>query len=132
MTKIDQDQIDAESGPGFEVRMHDLGGYTVSFETYTEDADPAALFAGLPDDHCQCPHWGTVLAGRLTYRYEDGTSDEIGAGEAYYARPGHLPLFEAGTRIVEFSPTDQLTATVEVVMANLAAIAYPAATKGAT
>jgi hypothetical protein len=125
MSKISHDEIAAEAGPGFEVRMHDLGGFTVSFESYSEDADPAPLFAGLPNDHCQCPHWGTVVEGRLVYRYEDGTTDVIEAGEAYYARPGHLPLFEAGARIVEFSPTDQLAATVEVVLANLAALAEP-------
>jgi hypothetical protein len=121
MSKVDQRAIAPESGPGFEVRMHDLGGYTVSFEHYTEDADPAPLFVGLPNDHCQCPHWGTVLEGRLVYRYEDGSTDVIEAGEAYYARPGHLPLFVAGARIVEFSPTDQLAATIDVVMNNLAA-----------
>ena len=122
MSKVSTNDIAAESGPGFEVRMHDLGGYTVSFEAYTDDADPAPLFVGLPGDHCHCPHWGTVLEGRLTYRYDDGTVDVIEAGEAYYARPGHLPLFHADTRIIEFSPTDELAATVEVVMRNLAAL----------
>jgi hypothetical protein len=120
MAKIDRTTVsDVESGPGFEARMHDLGGYTVSFETYAEESDPAPLFAGLPDDHCQCPHWGYVLEGRLTYRYLDGTTDVIGAGEAYYAPPGHLPLFHAGASIVEFSPTQELAATVQVVMSNL-------------
>ncbi len=46
----------------------------------------------------------------------------IGAGEAYYVGPGHLPLFMAGTEVIEFSPTDELAKTVEVVMANLAAM----------
>ena len=120
MPKIDQNNVsDVEAGPGFEARMHDLDGYTVSFETYAEDSDPAPLFVGLPDDHCQCPHWGYVLRGTLTYRYLDGTTDVIGAGEAYYAPPGHLPLFHAGATIVEFSPTAELAATVEVVLGNI-------------
>ena len=124
MTRIDRMTVsDVESGPGFEARMHDLGGYTVSFETYTEDSDPAPLFVGLPDDHCQCPHWGYVLEGKLTYRYVDGTSEAIGAGEAYYAPPGHLPRFHAGASIVEFSPTEELAATVKIVIANLEASA---------
>src|SRR5206468_476992 len=46
-----------EQAPGYEGRFEDLGGYTVAFETYSEDADLAPLFAGLPDDRCQCPHW---------------------------------------------------------------------------
>ena len=36
------------------------GGYTVAFETYTADADPAEVFKGLPDDRCQCEHWGAT------------------------------------------------------------------------
>ena len=107
---------------GFEGRYEDLAGTTVGYETYTQDADPAPLFQGLPDDRCQCPHWGVVLKGTLVYRYADGTEDVVEAGQAYYARPGHLPLFRAGTELVEFSPTDQLAATIEVVMANLEAM----------
>jgi hypothetical protein len=36
-----------------------LGGYTVSFETFRQDADPAPFFAGLPGDRCPCAHWGS-------------------------------------------------------------------------
>lgn len=118
--KLQASQI--ETMDGFEGRYEDLAGYTVGFETYTEDADPAPLFAGLPDDRCQCPHWGVVLQGTLVYKLADGTEDVIEAGEAYYAPPGHLPVFTAGTTIVEFSPTGQLASTMEVVMKNMAAM----------
>ena len=107
---------------GFDGRYEDLGGYVAGFERYETDADPGPLFAGLPDDACQCPHWGVVLSGRLTYRYTDGTEDVIGAGEAYYARPGHTPVFHAGTEVVEFSPAAELEQTIEVVMRNLASV----------
>ena len=83
------------------------------------DADLADLFKGLPDDHCQCPHWGVVLKGKLTYRYSDGTEETITEGEAYYARPGHLPYLYAGTEVVEFSPTEELAKTVEVINKNM-------------
>ena len=110
-----------ESAPGYEGRFEDLGGYTVGYETYTEDADMAPLFVGLPDDSCQCPHWGIVLKGRLTYHYQGG-SETIGAGEAYFAPPGHTPELHAGTEVVEFSPTAELERTLEVVMRNAAAL----------
>ncbi len=29
----------------------------------------APLFQGLPDDRCQCPHWGYVIKGELRYRF---------------------------------------------------------------
>jgi hypothetical protein len=106
---------------GYEGHFADLGGYTVGFETYTAEADLGDLFKGLPDDHCQCPHWGVVLRGKLTYRYSDGTEETITEGEAYYARPGHLPYLYAGTEVVEFSPTDELAKTVEVINKNMEA-----------
>jgi hypothetical protein len=120
MAKVNAQQASqVETMDGFEGRYEDLDGYTVGFERYTADDDPAPLFAGLPDDACQCPHWGVVLEGTLGFRYMDGTQDLVGAGEAYYARPGHRPLFFAGTRIVEFSPTAELQQTMEIVARNL-------------
>lgn len=103
-----------------EGRYTDLGGTTVGFETFRQDADAAPIFRGLPDDRCQCRHWGFVIKGRLTLRYAD--HDEVyEAGDAYVAPPGHLPLVEAGTEVVEFSPTDELASTMEVVARNMAA-----------
>jgi hypothetical protein len=64
---------------------------------------------------------GVVLTGTLVYNYADGGQDVIQAGEAYYAPPGHLPVFAAGTEIAEFSPSEQLSATMEVVAKNVLA-----------
>ena len=116
-----QNAPDSLEMEGYEGHFADLGGYTVGFETYTAEADLADLFKGLPNDHCQCPHWGVVMKGKLTYRYSDGTEETISEGEAYYARPGHLPYLYAGTEVVEFSPTDELAKTVEVINKNMEA-----------
>ena len=97
-----------------------LGDYTVVFETYRADADGTSFFRGLPDDRCQCPHWGYVIKGKLSFRYADG-DETFEAGDAYYAPPGHTPHLFAGTEIVEFSPTDALGKTIEVVTENLRA-----------
>ena len=123
MAKIARDQTSTVfTMEGFEGRYEDLDGYTIGFETYTEDADPAPLFQGLPGDRCQCPHWGVVLRGTLIYSKADGSEDVIGAGEAYYVGPGHLPRLSAGTEIIEFSPTEEFTRTVDVVTRNLEAL----------
>jgi hypothetical protein len=99
----------------------ELDGYTVGFEQFREDADGTPLFKGLPDDRCQSPHWGYVIAGRVTFRYAD--RDEVyETGDAYYAPPGHVPVIEAGTEIVEFSPTEAYRQTMAVVAGNLAAL----------
>ena len=109
-----------ETMEGFEGRYEQLDGYTVAFETYTQDADPAPYFVGLPGDRCQCPHWGVVLRGTLTYDHADGSQDVIGAGEAYYVAPGHLPFLYAGTEVIEFSPTKELKETLAVIERNMA------------
>jgi hypothetical protein len=105
--------------PLIQGRYAEVGDYTVSFETFPEDADGTQAFRGLPDDRCQCPHWGIVTAGRLTLRYP-GHDEVYLAGDAYYAPPGHIPVAAAGTEAVDFSPTEQLRATMAVVGANLA------------
>lgn len=114
---VDTEQIEA--------RYASLGEYTVGFETFKQDGDPAPLFAGLPEDRCPCAHWGFVTAGQLTFRWRDHEETFV-AGEAYYAPPGHLPLVTAGTAVVEFSPTAQLTATMAVIEQNLSASGAPA------
>jgi hypothetical protein len=107
--------------PVIEGRYVELDGYTVGFETHKADMDPAGLFQGLPNDRCQCPHWGVVVAGKLVFRYAD--RDEVfQAGDAYYGAPDHLPLIFAGTEIVEFSPTEDYRRTLEVVAKNFAAL----------
>ena len=103
-----------------ESRSEQLGGYTVEFTTFREDADGTPVFKGLPDDRCQSPHWGYVIRGRLSFRYAD--HDEVyEAGDAYYAPPGHIPVVTADTEVVEFSPTEEYSRTLEVVGRNLAA-----------
>ena len=101
-----------------EIRQIDMDGFTVTFNTFKADADPAPLFRGLPNDACQCPHWGTVIVGKLVYRFADH-EETYTAGDAYYAGPGHVPLSFADTETVEFSPTAELQATLAVVGRNM-------------
>lgn len=77
------------------------GGYTVALERYSAEADLAELFKGLPDDRCQAPHWGYVLTGKVTFRT--------------------APVLYAGAEVVEFSPTDELQRTFDVVTKNMEA-----------
>jgi hypothetical protein len=104
-----------------EGHYEELGGYTVGFETFREDADGTPLFRGLPDDRCQSPHWGYVIRGSVVFRYADH-EETYAAGDAYYAPPGHVPVITAGTELVEFSPTGEYEQTMAVVGANLAAL----------
>ena len=106
---------------GYEGHFEDLGqGTTVGFEIFTEDADVAPFFAGLPDDRCQCEHWGYVVNGKIDFHFADHDETFV-TGDAYHVPPGHTPELYAGTEIVEFSPTEELGRTVAVVMQNMQA-----------
>jgi hypothetical protein len=120
MAKASKRSALPQAGDGYESREAELDGYTVAFELYTRDADFGPLFKGLPDDRCQCPHWGVVLKGKLVYAYADG-EEVIEAGEAYVARPGHVSKVFAGTELIEFSPTEELAKTRAAIARNYGA-----------
>jgi hypothetical protein len=109
-----------------EDRHEEVEGYTVNFVSFRQDIDGTPLLKGLPDDSCQCPHWGYVLKGKLTFRFAD--HDEIfEAGDAFYLPPGHIPLAEAGSELLQFSPTEELKVTDEAMMKNMQEMAATAA-----
>src|SRR3954466_4308904 len=98
-----QDMPVAVDTGGGTIKQATWGDISVELGQFTAGADPAQFFQGVPDDRCQCPHWGYVVRGQLRFRYAD--RDEVyNAGDAYYAEPGHLPLIGDGTEYVEFSP----------------------------
>jgi hypothetical protein len=104
---------------GLAVQLEHLdGGYSVCFESHTADADLTDLFRGLPDDRCQLPRWGYVIAGKVSFRLADH-EETYESGDAYYVPPGHTPIHYAGAELVEFSPTDVLRQTLPVVMDNV-------------
>jgi len=105
--------------PVIQGRYVGLDDYTVSLETFPQDADATPVFEDPPDGRCQCPHWGIVVSGRLTLRFADH-DETYEAGDAYYAPPGHVPVVAAGTETVEFSPIDPLQETMDVLARNLA------------
>src|SRR2546426_10817224 len=123
MPKVSKDsaaQIE-DHGPVLD-RHQDLDGYTISFTEFREDIDATPLLKGAPDDRCQCPHWGYVIKGRLTYRYAD-REEVYEAGDAFYNPPGHVPVkHEPGTEMVQFSPAEELKKTEAVMMKDVRAV----------
>jgi AraC-like ligand binding domain len=104
-----------------EDRHEDVDGYTVNFLSFSEDIDAAPLMKGLPGDSCQCPHWGYVVKGRLTFRFADH-EEVFRAGDAFYLPPGHVPSAEAGTEYLQFSPAEELAVVVETMVKNMQAM----------
>jgi hypothetical protein len=96
--------------PGFESRQTEWGELNVALEKLAP-ADYTELFSKLPGGHCSCPHWGYVVSGKVRVKYAD--HDEIlAAGDAYYMAPGHVPVVEEGSVLVEFSPAGEYQKTM--------------------
>jgi dienelactone hydrolase len=104
-----------------EDRGEELDGYAVTFVTIRQDADLAPMLKGLPDDRCQCPHWGYVFSGTLTWRYADH-EEVCDAGVAFYAPPGHSPSATAGSEFLLFSPAEELRAVEAAINQNMQAM----------
>ena len=107
-------------GEGFQSRIVEWGGMIVSYETFPKGTDATPLFKGLPDDMCQSPHWGYLLWGRVRIKRKSG-DDVLKTGDVYYLEPGHVPIFEEDTEVLEFSPKKQYQMTIDVVAKNMAA-----------
>jgi hypothetical protein len=97
-----------EMGPVTD-RRAEMNGYTVEFVSFAADADLDGPLQALPGGFCQCPHWGYVIAGRMRFVFADH-EEVYEAGDAYYQPPGHRPYVDAGTEILQFSPTEELAA----------------------
>jgi glyoxylate utilization-related uncharacterized protein len=110
-----------DHGPVYDC-ADELMGYAVNFVEFRQDIDGSPLLKGLPDDRCQCPHWGYVVKGKMSLRFPDRV-ETFEAGDAYYAPPGHAPIkHEPGTQIVQFSPVKELRETEAVLLKNLQAM----------
>ncbi len=67
--------------------------------------DFTPLFVGLPNDLCQCEHWGYVLEGSITLRYADGHEETNNGGDVFYWPGGHTGWTDTGVVFLEYSPT---------------------------
>lgn len=95
------------------------GGMRVGYETFLKNFTDEELLKGLPGDRCPCPHWGYLVAGRMTVKYPDH-EDVVRAGEVYYMAPGHTIAVDAGTVLVEFSPWDEFRKLMEFAEQKMA------------
>jgi len=114
----------AIESPRGTIREIEWGGMAVELGSFHHEGDPSRFFKGLPDDRCQCPHWGYVLQGQLRFTFADRT-EIYNAGDAYYVAPGHTPLIGANTEYVEFSPVEPYHQTAEVMARNIATMQPP-------
>lgn len=122
MPRVSKQSAEVMDAGMVEDRHAVIDGYTVNFVTFRQDLDHTPLLVGLPDDRCQCPHWGYVLKGSFTYRFADH-EEVFEAGDAFYLPPGHIPVGnDPGSELMQFSPTEELRETEAVLMRNIQAL----------
>ena len=116
---VNRESLPVDRSDQHESRSGELGDYTVDFGSIKAGVVmDAATFAGLPDDACQCPHWGVLLSGEWRVPMSDGSVATVHAGEAYYLPPGHRFEVVSDCEYIEFSPTTELQETYAVVARN--------------
>ena len=120
MPSVSRDRIAEVNDYGaVEERVGDVDGTAIQFLTFREDVDAAPLLRGLPGDRCNCPHWGYVFKGKVTF--DLGDREEVyETGDAFYLTHGHVPRAEPGTEYLQFSPAGELQAVSDQVTTNLA------------
>lgn len=99
----------------------DWGEMHVNITVCHQRLDITPVLKGLPDNKCQCPHWGMILKGKKVVKYGD-REEVLQGGDAYYMAPGHTTVTEAGTEWLEVSPREELQKTNDAVSKNLAAM----------
>ena len=100
-------------GSGVEMRLQKLGGgISTAFVRVPKGTDLRPALVGLPDNLCQCPHWGYLLKGRVKMHTRGG-AHVYQAGQAFYWAPGHAPEALEDSEYVDFSPTDEFNHVID-------------------
>ena len=102
------------------VRGADWDGMRAAVISVPAETDFGPLLKGLPDDRCQCPHWGYVMKGRLRITYANG-EETLRAGDVYYMPAGHTGVAEEDTEFLEIAPSEAHQQFVDNARRNLAA-----------
>lgn len=101
------------------IQAEDWGDINVARIRFPRGTNATPLLKGLPEDLCQCPHWGTVLEGSINVRYADGHTETVRAGDVYYWPPGHTVWVDEDYETVEFSPSGPMGEVIKHLKAKL-------------
>jgi hypothetical protein len=121
---VSRDELEPMVVGEYEGRSVDSGGFRIAFESmpagFPADESP---FKGLPDDRCQCDHWGYLFKGSFRVSYSDAPDEVVNAGEAYHLRPGHFVQTLDPVELIEVSPVDEHDRTMATVARNMGLVA---------
>jgi hypothetical protein len=118
--RTSRDELEPMVLGGYEGRKVDAAGIRIAFESMPAHFPPdESPFRGLPDDRCQCDHWGYVFSGSFRVTYLDGPEEIVRAGDAYHLRPGHFVQTLEPVELLELSPADEHDRTMATLAANM-------------
>jgi hypothetical protein len=89
-------------------RVAEWDNMALAYVKLKAGVDATPLLEGLPDDKCQCPHWGYILEGAIHVLYSDGKEEVCRAGDMFHGPAGHTVRVDEDTSFIEFSPQKEL------------------------
>jgi len=89
-----------------ESEVLDLGEMVCARHRIPAGFDSAPPYRGLPDEMCPCEHWCFLVRRRLRYRFIDGETNEVEAGDAFHLRAGDLADVLEDAELIEFTAAD--------------------------
>ena len=121
---VSRDELEPMVLGEYEGRSVDSGGIRIAFESMPAQFPPdESPFKGLPDDRCQCDHWGYLFKGSFRVSYKDAPDEVVNAGEAYHLRPGHFVQTIEPVELIELSPVDEHDRTMATIARNMGVVA---------
>jgi hypothetical protein len=121
---LSRDELEPMVFGEYEGRLIDAGDMHIAFEAMPAQFPPdESPFKGLPDDRCQCDHWGYLFKGSFRVTYADQAEEIVRAGEAYHLRPGHFVQTLEPVELIEISPAEEHDRTMAIIARNVGLVA---------
>jgi hypothetical protein len=122
--RTSRDELDPTVIGEYTGRSIDAGGIRIAFESMPPHFPPdESPFKGLPNDRCQCDHWGYCFKGSFRVTYLDGPEEVVQAGDAYHLRPGHFVQTIEPVELLELSPVEEHDRTMATLARNMGLVA---------
>jgi hypothetical protein len=100
----------------------EFDGMAISLSRLPQGFNLDEVLSGLPNNLCPCPHWGYLFKGRIVVKYEDGSEEEIHAGDVYHLRAGHTAIISEDSVSLDFSPLGPWRQLAQHIAAKVPAV----------
>ncbi|HEX9889022.1 MAG TPA: hypothetical protein VGA69_06060 [Nitriliruptorales bacterium] len=106
MDVVDWGDVEPVAVGQMESRTAQLGVMVVTRHVIPAGFDSTPFYRGLPNDMCPCEHWCLLVRGQMRYRYVDGRTQTVEAGQVFRVAPGHLADVLEDSELIEFTDAE--------------------------